>query len=129
MAPCVNARSPATSTTLIVTGVFGNAGTCAVAVVAVEPITSTPTQKCVIRRANVLRDGRTTLACASAESVLKTPPSPSDGFHCHHQSSFPHAGIHFRVGTILGPRFRGDDISVSNRALSCGGALLDGYVT
>ena len=31
IAPCVNARSPATSTTLIVTGLFGSGGVCPVA--------------------------------------------------------------------------------------------------
>src|SRR5260221_9009940 len=79
MAPCVNARSPATSTTLIVTGLFGNAGTCALAPVAAQAIVSTPKQKCVTRRATILHDFRTTLACASAGSVLKAAPSQSDG--------------------------------------------------
>src|SRR5487761_2590654 len=48
MASCVSARLPATSTMLIVTGLFGSAGTCAIA--AVDPSASAEIAAPVIRR-------------------------------------------------------------------------------
>src|SRR5260370_24678056 len=108
MAPCVNARSPATSTTLIVTGLFGNAGTCAVAPVAVQAITSTLIQKRVARRATAAHDCRLTLACASAESVLKILPPQHNGATAIVVVIPAYAAIHFFFSTKSGsPLSRG----------------------
>src|SRR6185312_16948938 len=72
--PCVNARSPATSTTLIVTGLFGSGGAC-VHPIAGAPASSTKTTQRRIRWPRKPRLARSaTVAACSARSIVKMLP-------------------------------------------------------